>query len=219
MFSDLFGWVGGLLSAIGSFFKHAYEWIVRHVIRTIVGVLTTAWGILNGILYPVVKFLKRLRNWYFKHIFPIQKAIIEVIARVRVALALLRLVGVKWAAKLDAELQKIQGYVTASIQDAVGTLNTVQSYLSLMLDPTMILRKDFFAASLFGSLAGVKRAAGFGSNAPLSASDAQAEQDDRGLLNPATPIISQDASGNLVYSEGFDTIRTNMGAAVPDYVK
>jgi hypothetical protein len=218
MFSGIINWLGGLLSAIGGFFKHLYEWVVRHIIVQIVGVLRTAWGILNGILYPVVKFLRRLRAWYFKHIFPIQRGILEVISRIRVALSLLRLLGVKWAAKLDADLQKIQSYVTASLQDVVGTLNTVQNYLGLMLDPGMILRKDFFAATLFSSLGSVKRAAGFGSNLPLSASDAQAEQDDKGLLNPATPIIMQDASGNLVYSPGFDTVRGNMNAALPDYV-
>jgi hypothetical protein len=218
MFGALFGWLGNVLSAIGGFFKHVYEWIVRHIIIQIIGVLRTAWGILNGILYPVVKFLRRIRAWYFRHIFPIQRAVLEVIQRVRVALALLRLLGVKWAAKLDADLKKIQDYVTASIQDVVGALSVVQNYLALIVDPGMVIRGDFFAATLFSSLGAVKRAAFFGGNAPLSASDAQAEADDRGLLNPSTPIIVQNADGTLSYSEGFQSIRTNMDAVLPDYV-
>ena len=216
MFSDLFGWVGGLLSAIGNFFKHAYEWIVRHVIQQIIGVLRVAWDILNGILYPVVKFLRRIRAWYFKHIFPIQHAILEVISRVRVALSLLRLLGVKWAAKLDAELQKIQSYITQSIQDVVGTLNTMQSYLSLMLDPTMILRKDFFAATLFSSLGSLKRATSFGINAPLSATDAQTQQDNKALLDPAQPFAFTDSSGRLQTTPAFDSIQGNFSQAIRD---
>jgi hypothetical protein len=216
MFNNLFGWVGGLLSAIGSFFKHVYEWIVRHIIAQIIAKLTVVWNILNGILYPVVKFLRRLRAWYFKHIFPIQHAILEVISRVRVVLALLRLLGVKWAAKLDADLKKIAGYVTLSIQDVVATLNTIQSYLSLMLDPTMVLRKDFFAGTLFSSLGALKRATGYGSNTPLSASDAQNEANDKGLLNPATPFALTDASGKLQTTPAFDSIGGNFANAARD---
>src|SRR5438445_4122502 len=210
MFKGIKDWLGGALSAIGSFFKHAYEFIVRHVIQQIVGVLITAWDILNGILFPVVKFLRRIRAWYFKHIFPIQHAILEVIQRVRVALALLRLLGVKWAAKLDAELKKIEGWVSTSIQDVVGTLNTVQSYLALMLDPAMVLRRDFFGATLFSSLGAVKRAAFFGSNTPLAASDAQDESNDRNLLNPAAPFARTDADGHLVTLPAYDSTKTNM---------
>jgi hypothetical protein len=219
MFNNLFGWIGGLLSAIGNFFKHVYEWIVRHIIAQIIAKLTVVWNILNGILYPVVKFLRRIRAWYFKHIFPIQRAILEVISRVRLVLALLRLLHVKWAAKLDADLQRLAGYVTLSIQAVVTNLNTIDSYLSLMLDPGMILRKDFFAASLFSSLAGVKRAAGFGSNLPLSATDQQAEQDSGTLLYQRAPLATRDAEGNFVAVPAYENVLAESDASTAAYLK
>ncbi len=217
-FQGIIDWLQGVFGAIGRMFSHIWQWLMKHIIRHIIAVLTAAYEILDNIVQIFAGILRKIRDWYFRHVFPIQKAILEVIARLRVALSLLRLLGVKWAAKLDADLQKIQSWVTTSIQDVTTTLNTLSSYADLIIDPRMVLRGDFFAASMFSSLGALKRAVAYGGNAPLSATDAQAEQDDTGLLNPGTPIIMQDSSGNLTYSPGFDTIRTNMGAALPDYV-
>jgi hypothetical protein len=217
MFSALFGWLGGLLSALGAFFKEAYEWLRKHILRHIVAVLTAAYEIAAQIATQIKKILQTIRNWYFKHVYPIQKKILEVISVTRVFLSLLRLLGVKWAAKLDADLQKIAGYVTLSILYVLNALNTLSSYMDLIVDPGMILARPFLAASILSNLDLVKRAGAYGSNNPLSASAAQEEANDKNLLNPATPFAATDANGNLVTVPAYDSIRANMDAAVPDY--
>jgi hypothetical protein len=164
-----------------------------------------------------VRILTTIRNWYFKHVFPIQKKILQVVSVARVFLSLLRLLGVKWAAKLDADLQKIQSYVTLSIFYVVNTLNTLSSYMALVVDPGMILARPFLAASILSNLDLVKRAGAYGSNNPLSASDATAEANDKNLLNPHAPFASTDAQGNLVTLPAYDSIKANMQTAVPDY--
>jgi hypothetical protein len=215
-FQGIIDWLHGVLSAIAGFFTHIWKWLMKHIIRHLIAVLTAAYEILNNIVSQITRLLKIIRSWYFKHIFPIQHAILEVISRIRVALALLRLLGVKWAAKLDAELQKIQGYITQSIQDVIGTLNTMQSYLSLVVDPGMILRKDFFAASMFSSLGAMKRATGFGINTPLPAADEQRVLDNKALLDPAQPFARTDASGRLQTTPAFDEIQGDFANAVRD---
>jgi len=218
VFDDLFGWLGSLLDTLKAFFSHVFEYLKRTVIPFIIRRYQAIEAFLNKYLGPIVRFIRKVRNWYFAHIFPIQHAILEVIARVRAALAVFRALGFKWAAKLDADLQKLQSWVTASIQDILKPLNTIQDYLSLMLDPAMILRKDFFAATLFSHLGALKRAVGFGSNAPLSAAQQQAQANDLGLLNPATPITYRDANNRVQLSDGFADVVNQQKAAIPAYL-
>lgn len=217
MFSNLFGWVGGLLSTLKRWFGDAYEWLRKHIIRHLVAVLTAAYGILENIVGIFIRILNTIRNWYFKHVFPIQKKILQVISVARVFLSLLRLLGVKWAAKLDADLQKIAGYVSASILYVVQTLNTLSSYMALVVDPGMILARPFLAASILSNLDLVKRAGAYGSNNPLSASDATAEANDKNLLNRTDPFAVRNADGSTSYLPAFQSIQANEAAAAPDY--
>ncbi len=217
MFDNLFGWAGGLVNTLRSLAQHIFDYIKRTVIPFIIRRYQAIEAFLNKYLGPIVKRLQQIRAWYFKHIFPIQKAIIEIISRVRVALAVFRALGFQWAAKLDADLARLQGWVTASIQDILKPLNLMQSYLGLILDPGMILRKDFFHGSLFSSLAGLKRAVGFGSSAPLTAEQQQAQADDRSLLSTATPIAFRDAGGVVHLSPAFADVVAQQRAAAPDY--
>jgi hypothetical protein len=218
MFDSFFGWIGGLLDTLHGFFSHVFNYLKRTVLPFIIRRYQAIEVFLNKHLGPIVRFLQRVRAWYFKHIFPIQHAILEVIARVRVALAVFRALGFKWAAKLDADLQKLQSWVTASIQDILKPLNLIQNYLALMLDPAMILRKDFFSGTLFSSLASLKRAVAFGNSAPLTAEQQQAQADDRSLLNPATPIAFRGVGGNVQLSDGFAAVVAAQRVAAPDYL-
>jgi hypothetical protein len=206
MFSALFGWLGGLLSALGAFFKEAYEWLRKHILRHIVAVLTAAYEIAAQIATQIKKILQTIRGWYFKHVYPIQKKILEVISVTRVFLSLLRLLGVKWAAKLDADLQKIAGYVTLSILYVLNALNTLSSYMDLIVDPGMILARPFLAASVLSNLDLVKRAGAYGSNNPLNASDAQREQDSNTLIYQRDPLAVRDAQGNLTVAPAYQNV-------------
>lgn len=164
-------------------------------------------------LGPVIRIVQRIRQWYFVHILPWQKLIIEIISRVRVALQIFRLLGFKWAAKLDEELQRIQAWVTRSIVDVLKTLNTISSILEVIVDPGMILRKDFFLGTLFTNLAAIKRAVSFGANNPLTASEAQRVADRKAMLRTDAPIVTRNPAGGVTYSSGFAALSGRMDNA------
>lgn len=221
----LWGWIKGIWKWLKGLPAHIKNWLSDFWHNHLYPFLQSVYYIVDGIIRSIRELAHRLNNiilrirkWYHDHIFKIQKAILDVLSAMRVSLALLRLLHVKWAAKLDADLAKIQGYVTLSITDVLKALNTISSYLGLIVDPGMVIRKDFFTATLFSSLAGLKRAVWFGGNTPLSASQQQAESDDKGLLNPATPPITADGHGGLTFSPAFASMDTNMRAAARDYV-
>jgi hypothetical protein len=112
-----------------------------------------------------------LQKWYHDHILKWQLRIQDILSRIRVVLSLFRLLGFKWAAKLDADIKKIMDVVTLSIQDVTRTLNAISGVLGVILDPGMVIRAEFFHSSLFAALPALKRAAAYGSNTPLTASE------------------------------------------------
>ena len=224
LFEYLYGFLITIVQYLVSFAQTVWHFVnyvigpyIREFIDKIVSILKTVKAFLYSILSPILRIINRIRTWYLIHILPWQKLIIEIVQRVRVALQILKLLGVNWAAKLDADLAKIQAWVTTSIQDVLRGLNTVSSTLGAILDPSMVLRKNFFAATLFSSLAGVKRAAGFGANNALNASQLDGQTKDATLLNPATPAASLNTDGSASFSDAYDSIRAALqseGAAM-----
>lgn len=173
---------------------------------------------LANFLDPLITFLKALNDWFTIHILPYLKIVIEVIQRMRVILAAFRIMGFQWAAKLDADLQKIQGYVTLVIQDVVGTLNKISTVINLAIDPAQIIRVPFFNNTLFSSLGAVKRAAAFGSNRPLTATEQEEIQQDGALLQGGAAVATRNADGSVTYSPaaarinaGFDDALRTLG--------
>jgi hypothetical protein len=216
IFSDLFNWLGGFFNTLLHWFHDLFEWLRKHIIRHLVAVLTAAYEIAAQIATQIKRVIQKIRDWYFKHVFPIQRKLLQIISVLRVFLALLRLLGVKWAAKLDADLRKIQGYITDSILAVVTTLNTIDSYLSLIVSPGFVLSSAFLHASFGSSLAALKRFAGYGSNAPLSAEDQQAEQDSQRLGYSAAPLTSVDAEGHVTFDPAYQNILTDSDRATGD---
>jgi hypothetical protein len=208
----------GLVKTVGNFLFHIFHEHIFPIFRTLVNDYLKLKAFLTRVFQPLINVITRIRNWYIIHILPWQKLVQEIIQRVRIVLALLRLLHVKWAAKLDADLAKIQGYVTQSIQLVLGTLNQVSTILGIVIDPLMILRRDFFLSTIFSHLAALKRAVGYGNGRDLTASEAEDEQNDKQLLDPAHPFATKGAGGGVTLSPAFQTMQTNFKNAANDYM-
>lgn len=203
--SWVYGIAGGIIDAIKKFFDKIWEFL-KEFWRHLLGILTTVWNIVSNIVDQLRRLakkigdiIKRVREWYRKHILKWQLLALNVVSIIRVFLAALRLLHVKWAAKLDADLQKIQGYITLSIVDVVKALNTVQNVLGLAIDPLMILRPDFFAATLFGGLSALKAAAGYGSARPVLPDEKAQEKTMSHAAYGTQPLQTVGPDGSLVY--------------------
>jgi hypothetical protein len=196
---------------------------VREAVKTTWTNLVLTTGFLYNTTRSILDFLGKLlkiiaqvQAWYIKYIYRYVKMVEDIISRIRVVLSLFRLLGIKWAAKLDADLARIQGYLTTALQAIVGTLNTVSTWLTLITDPAGIIRKDFFTGTLFSSLGAVKRAANFGQDRALSASEAQATDEDMSLAKGGQAVLTQNADGSVSLSSASQRIK-DAGVAAHDY--
>jgi hypothetical protein len=164
---------------------------------------------LENFLDPILQIIQTIRDWFDKYIKPWITGIQDAISIIRAMLAALRILGVKWAAKLDADLQKIQGYLTDILQTVVGTLNRATTWLNFLSDPAGIIRRDVFHMNLFSSLPQLSRAVNFGKDRYLTASEAQNTNDDLGLKAGGAAIATQNADGSITYGPSVQRMNSN----------
>lgn len=170
----------------------------------------TTW--LANVLDPIITFIQNLMQWYKQYIYPILHAVQQILSVVRTFLSILKLIGVKWAAKLDADIQLIQAWVTLVMQTVTATLNTVSTVLGLMVDPTGILRRDFFTGTLFSSLGAVKQASTFGNDRPSTPGELSLQTNSNALVQGDLPLATINPNGNLTYRPGMSDIDSSVRA-------
>ena len=192
--------------AIGLALYHAIVDYLIPLIKKIIAAIKWLHDKLSNLLKPIIKWIKRIRDWYVKHILPWQKLALNIISAMRQFLELLKLLDVKWAAKLDAELQKIQGYITESITAILGPLNAALSILGMAVDPSLFFRQDMFGRTLWNSLGDVKKAAGYGSARPVYASEQLQEQQMHNAVYGTAPLSTVGPDGSVVYDPALKVV-------------
>lgn len=172
---------------------------------------------LHDIFKPILDFIDKLRCWYYKYIYKWIKLVEDILSTVRVILAAFRILGFKWAAKLDADIAKIQGYLSKFNQVIVGTLNSVSTWMNFALDPFGIIRRDFFSASVFSQLGITRRAGTFGGDRYLTASEAANTDGDRAMIGGGAAVLTRNTDGSVTYSDASKRINDGFDAAWKDY--
>lgn len=207
-----------LIKILITFAKHVFEDIIHGDFKALIDDYKAFRDALKALFGPLLQIINALHAWVNKYILVYIKLALTIISRIRVILQIFRLLGFTWAAKLDADLRKVQGYLTDALVDIVKGFNTVTGIINMMVDPSLVLRKDFFASTLFSSLAGVKRAVGYGSNRPLDPSESDKQNADGQLVNGKVPIATRDSSGNVTFSPEFQSMSDSLDAAMKAYM-
>jgi hypothetical protein len=127
------------------------------------------------------------------------------------------LLGAQWAAKLDADIARIQGYITQFMQAIVGTLNQASTWLNFAVDPLGIMRRDFFNNTLMTSAAGLERALNIGKDRGLTASETANTDGDRAMLKGGAAVLTRNSDGSVTFSDASKRINTNLDAAWNSY--
>jgi phage-related protein len=204
-------WLVSLVQALVTAIKNIWEWIYNFIILPLEDIIHNLFVWLKNFLAPVLRILNRIRTWYLTYIYPWVKLAQQIISELRIALQLLKLLGVKWAAQLDADLQTLSSWITMFSQDVIKSINTMSSLLEAIVDPALILRSNFFAATLFSNIGAVKRTVAYGNNTPLTPNQSAQQQADVALLNPATPPASIGAGGVVTTAPDYATMQANFG--------
>lgn len=137
--------------------------VLVQVARALGKVLGAIGALLLGLFKPILKVLakvlEKLIDIYFKHLKPIIDTIQKIRARVmriyekylrpvllafqkvHQVLTVLRLFHLKFAAKLDAELQNLEAKIFRPLYQMLGYINNIANMLNLVFDGALVLRR------------------------------------------------------------------------------
>src|SRR5271168_3314156 len=95
--SDFLQDIEQLAQAIWHVLEDIWNWLINTVIPFIMDRLYALYDILHNFLQPIINILNRIRTWYLTYIYPWVKLAQQIISELRIAVQLLKLLGVKWA--------------------------------------------------------------------------------------------------------------------------
>lgn len=194
--------VVGIFRTLGTFFQHLWHDYIHPAVTGILKIYERIRARLAAIFAPVLKWIARVQGWFMRHIYPIMFRIQNLLSRLRVVLAFFRILGFKWAAKLDADIQRIQGYVTLVMADVIRTLNTATSMLNLVLDPWQIIRRSFFTGTLFSNLGPLRRAMSFGADRATTPDEQKGIDETESAIYGSDGYVLTDPAGAWRLSPG-----------------
>jgi len=171
----------------------------------------TAW------LQPVLRILMRIRQLFQQYVLAPLLRTINLIQHLRQFLVIFRLLGFKWAARLDTYLTNIEQKLVQNVLVIQAWINLAISVLDLIIDPSMILRKNFLLASLLSFLGAVKRVFFFGANrTPSTDETAQAKQDS-GSLSKGSNLLVSGFGSTATYSPTANRVLPGIDGAIAYY--
>jgi hypothetical protein len=204
-FNYLFAGMNFLANFTGTLMEdisHAWEWIWQTVIMAtltkLIGLINRLRAWLKNVLQPIIDFLKKLRAWYDKLFNTYVKPFLNLLQHIRQFLRILRLLGVKWAARLDADLAYIEQKIVQVYTYLRSQLNMVITYLDLIVDPSGILRRNPLFAILLAAAPEVQNLLYGATQRPLLGSEVDSANQDAKRYT----LASQQENFSAYYSKG-----------------
>jgi hypothetical protein len=196
----------------GKLFEDIYKRYLKVAVLGIIARIKRLYDHIRGIVEKIKEIVEKWQGLFYKYFWRWFILALEILATIRAVLLLFRLMGFNWAKKLDADLAKIQAFITTVLQDIVGGLNDAISILQVAIDPEMIIRRDFFAHTLFGSLAAVKRAVGYGNNRPLTPDEQKRADNFHDAVFGANGPARVQPDGTLLTAPAFAEVGERLNA-------
>lgn len=153
----------------------------------------TAW------LQPILRIIQRIRAIFNQLVLAPMMRMINLIQQVRKFLVVFRLLGFRWAKRLDNQLAGLEQKIIENTLVLQSWLNFALSILQIAIDPTMIMKRNFLLASLLSALGALKRVVFFGHNRSLSTDEQNTVKQSNALLDKNTQYVHGNAQSGYVF--------------------
>jgi hypothetical protein len=151
--NSLFGdTLGSIFQTLTSWVQWLWQNVVNVVIAKLYDLVQRILAWLQRLLAPLIDFLKKLKaqlDWYFQTFI---KPIFDFLQRLRRILAVFRLLGFKWAAKLDQDIAHIESQLAKNFLLAEQAINTALNWINFITDPLGLYNPVLFALSAIASI-------------------------------------------------------------------
>ena len=157
------------LQGIFSFFrtlmediKRAFVWLWQNAVKLVLTKILAAYAKLRSLLAPifnhVLLWLQKARALYDYIFRRFIRPYLIMIQHTRQVLQIFRLLGFKWAKRLDARLAAIEQKIVGVFLTIRAPLNQLISFIGLIADPLAILRRNPVIAAVLRDAPEIKNA-------------------------------------------------------------
>jgi hypothetical protein len=151
-----FGFFDTLARDLKKWGSWLWEQLAKIGLAKLIKGLRDALAALKRFVDRVVKWLLKIRKWYDQYFNQFVKPVLNAIRHLRQVLQIFRLLGFKWAARLDARLATIENRIVAAYELLRINLNKAVSFLQLIADPFGILRRNPALAAIIKQAGEIK---------------------------------------------------------------
>ncbi len=187
-----------LFADISKAFKWIWQRIIKEGLTKLLKAFVNVRAWLQKIFGPLICYLRAALCWFDWAFNKFVKPILNAIQHIRQVLTLFRLLGFKWAKKLDDFLAKIQRDILKVYTTIRAELNKVISVVQIIADPNAILRRNPLFAGLIRSLPELKNALYYVDDRQLTSAEEDAQARDRANATAA----GQKSNFQTYYSQG-----------------
>lgn len=135
------------LVKVARFFRLIWDKVIKAPLLKLLELYNRLVAYLERTLGPIIRVLRRiverLRRYYILYVLPI----LNVIQTLRRVLIIFRLLGFRFAQRLDRFLLELQTRINAVFATILGHLNQVLNILNLIIDPTFLIARTIFRNS------------------------------------------------------------------------
>jgi len=182
-----------LRSGIG-LFKVIWDKVFKRGLLKILELYGKLRGFLSRVLGPLLRWLRKIREWLDKHYWPMVKKQLEMLHRLRQIVGIFRAFNFKWAKALDERLARTEQRLIHNTRVIYAKLNELITLVSLASDPLAVLIANTRTRGLLNAL-----------NDFILGVTGKPLNQFLGLFLPGTRIPTDGI--------GFDTIRRDAAAA------
>lgn len=210
-------WLANFFYTLFQDVQKALKWLWQQVVKTIMtrlpNLLKNYRQWMHDHLQSVIDFFTKLRKWYDDFFKNWIKPILNMIGIMRKILTIFRLLGFKWAARLDGDLAMIEQKIVQTYTTLRGYINQAITWIDLIVDPTGILRRNPLFAAIFQSANEMRNVLLTVPTRPLTGSETDMQSANRQSMT----LAGQEANFTNYYSQGQvtpsdDQARTDVAA-------
>lgn len=135
--------LGKVLKALGDLWNK----VILPALRTINRLASKLVRIIDRILKPMLAWQKRIHDLVMKYYIKLFVPVLDMLQKIRKALALLKILRVPGIKKLDDKLRQMEAKLIAPIAAILRRVNEHGWFINVLLNAKMLLSRDIFGAS------------------------------------------------------------------------
>ena len=148
-------WVKNALGSIVTWLGSLWAWLRDHVIDRLRDLFARIKDKLAKIFGPLKRMIDQYRRM-LQQLWQIYvKPIYDFIQRLRRVLVIFRLLGFKWAKRLDARLVKIETAISDAFLAVWANLNQLSNWINYILDPFGLIQPNVWLKSIQQSVGAI----------------------------------------------------------------